>query len=32
VDKVIAAYADWFDIHLWRAEDGWACLAGTKRP
>lgn len=32
VDKVIAAYANWFDISLWRAEDGWACLAGTKRP
>lgn len=32
VDKVIAAYAKWFDISLWRAEDGWACLAGTKRP
>ena len=32
VDKVIAAYTGWFDIHLWRAEDGWACLVGTKRP
>lgn len=30
-DKVIAAYSDWFDIQLWRAEEGWACLAGTKR-
>jgi ribosomal protein L11 methyltransferase len=30
-DKVITAYTDWFDIQLWRAEEGWACLAGTKR-
>lgn len=30
-DKVIAVYSDWFDIQLWRAEEGWACLAGTKR-
>lgn len=32
VDKVIAAYAHWFDLRLWRAEQGWACLAGSKRP
>ena len=30
-DKVIAVYTNWFDIQLWRAEEGWACLAGTKR-
>lgn len=32
IHQVIAAYAPWFDIRLWRAEEGWACLAGSRRP
>ncbi|ARU32747.1 50S ribosomal protein L11 methyltransferase [Sulfuriferula sp. AH1] len=30
-EKVISAYADWFDITEWRSEDGWVCLIGDKR-
>jgi ribosomal protein L11 methyltransferase len=29
--EVIAAYADWFTIAVWRADDGWVALAGTCR-
>ena len=30
-EKVIAAYSDWFNMRLWRSEDGWVCLIGDKR-
>jgi hypothetical protein len=31
-DSVIAAYAGWFNIAVWKAgEDGWVALAGTRR-
>jgi ribosomal protein L11 methyltransferase len=29
--KVVAVYSAWFDITLWRDEEGWACLTGVKR-
>ncbi len=31
VAKVTDTYNTWFDIALWRDEEGWACLAGVKR-
>ncbi len=30
-DKVIAVYQHWFDIDVWRTDEGWVCLAGRKR-
>ena len=30
-DEVVAIYADWFNIGVWRADEGWAALAGTRR-
>jgi ribosomal protein L11 methyltransferase len=27
---VIAAYGDWFKIGVWKADDGWVALAGTR--
>jgi ribosomal protein L11 methyltransferase len=32
VDDVVAAYARWFDLHVWRVEDDWALLSGQRRP
>ena len=29
-DDVRAAYARWFDLRVWRAEDGWVLLAGQR--
>lgn len=28
--EVAAAYAPWLPMSVWRARDGWVCLAGTK--
>ena len=28
---VVAAYAPWFNIAVWRSEDGWSALAGERR-
>lgn len=28
--EVVAAYADWFKMDVWNAEDGWVALAGTR--
>ena len=30
-DEVVAIYADWFNIGIWRADEGWVALAGTRR-
>lgn len=30
-DEVIDTYADWFTIGVFRADDGWVALAGTRR-
>ena len=30
-DEVVAIYADWFNIGVWRADEGWVALAGTRR-
>lgn len=29
--KVINIYQTWFDIAIWRSDEGWVCLAGIKR-
>lgn len=29
---VAAAYAPWFDMRVWRSEDGWVLLAGLRGP
>ncbi|NOT17040.1 MAG: 50S ribosomal protein L11 methyltransferase [Sulfuriferula sp.] len=30
-EQVIALYSAWFDINVWRDEDGWTCLSGVKK-
>ena len=30
VDDVVAAYRDWFKIALWKADEGWVALVGTR--
>jgi ribosomal protein L11 methyltransferase len=30
-DEVARVYAQWVDIAVWREQDGWVCLAGTRR-
>ncbi len=30
VDDVAAAYRDWFKIALWKADEGWVALVGTR--
>ncbi|MHB0991929.1 MAG: 50S ribosomal protein L11 methyltransferase [Burkholderiales bacterium] len=30
-DKILDAYRTWFDLTVWRSEDGWVCLSGIKR-
>lgn len=29
-DEVAAAYAPWLKLSVWRAEEGWVCLHGTR--
>lgn len=30
-DELIRIYQPWFDISVWRQDEGWSCLAGTRR-
>jgi ribosomal protein L11 methyltransferase len=30
-EEILAIYSQDFDMRLWREEDGWVCLEGTKR-
>ena len=30
-EKVLAAYKSHFDIHLWKQQGDWVCLAGTRK-
>jgi ribosomal protein L11 methyltransferase len=30
--EVVAAYGRWFKIGVWREDDGWVALAGTRHP
>ena len=29
-DEIIGIYAEWFDLHVWKSDEGWACLAGRR--
>lgn len=29
--ELLEIYREWFDIGVWRSEEGWACLVGTRR-
>lgn len=29
-EKIIAVYSSWFDISVWKTDDGWVCLTGEK--
>jgi ribosomal protein L11 methyltransferase len=29
-DELIAAYAPYLKMHVWRTDDGWICLTGQK--
>ncbi|MBI3714645.1 MAG: 50S ribosomal protein L11 methyltransferase [Betaproteobacteria bacterium] len=28
--EIISIYRPWFDLAIWRSEDGWSCLAGVR--
>ena len=30
-EEVIAIYSPWFDLRVWKNDEGWACLAGRRR-
>jgi ribosomal protein L11 methyltransferase len=30
-DEIIGIYRQWFDLRVWKSEEGWACLAGQRR-
>ena len=30
-DEIIALYRQWFNLCVWRREEGWACIAGQRR-
>lgn len=30
-DDIIAIYAPWFDLQVWRRDDGWSAIAGVRR-
>lgn len=29
-DEIIGIYRQWFDLSVWRREEGWSCLAGRR--
>jgi len=29
--EIIAIYRPWFDLAVWRSEEGWSCLAGVRK-
>lgn len=30
-DEIIAIYRDWFDMSVWKRDEGWSCIAGTRK-
>jgi len=30
-DDIIAIYRDWFDLSVWKRDEGWSCIAGMRR-
>ena len=29
-DEIISIYREWFDLAVWKSEEGWACVAGRR--
>ncbi|MEP7154825.1 MAG: 50S ribosomal protein L11 methyltransferase [Betaproteobacteria bacterium] len=29
-EEIIAIYAPWFDMKVWKADEGWSCIAGIR--
>lgn len=29
-DEIIAIYRDWFQLAVWKRDEGWSCIAGTR--
>ena len=29
-DEIISIYREWFDLAVWKSEEGWACIAGRR--
>lgn len=29
-DEIVEIYRKWFDLSVWKSEDGWACIAGPR--
>ncbi len=30
-EEIIGIYRPWFDLSVWKSEEGWSCLAGTRK-
>lgn len=30
-DEIIAIYQPWFDLSVWRRDEGWSCISGVRR-
>ena len=30
-EELIGIYREWFDLSVWKSEDGWSCIAGQRR-
>lgn len=30
-DEIIRIYKEWFDLSVWKREEGWSCVAGMRR-
>ncbi len=30
--EIIEIYSPWFDLTVWKSEEGWSCLAGVRKP
>ncbi|MBL8524412.1 MAG: 50S ribosomal protein L11 methyltransferase [Betaproteobacteria bacterium] len=30
-DEIITIYRDWFDMSVWKRDEGWSCIAGTRK-
>ncbi|MEQ1517704.1 MAG: 50S ribosomal protein L11 methyltransferase [Usitatibacteraceae bacterium] len=30
-EEIISIYREWFDLRVWKSDEGWACVAGQRR-
>jgi ribosomal protein L11 methyltransferase len=30
-EDIIKIYHPWFDLAVWKSEEGWSCVSGTRR-